>query len=100
LADSFIVTYTEFAGQDVALLNFPRIIKTYISSFVHQEPQSALQYAYLIALASDAPDGLGEKEKNMCLEMVRDVVLASRSWAKLLGSVRADGTKEVSLMIP
>jgi nuclear pore complex protein Nup93 len=89
------VTVAEVSGERVSLFNFPRAIKTYISSFVHQEPQSALQHAYLIALAADAPDGLGQKEKDVCLEMVRDIVLASRSWGKLLGSVRSDGSKEV-----
>ena len=77
---------------EISYLNFARLIKAYISPFAKLEPQTALQYAYLIALGSDIVD----RQKGLCLELVRDIVLASQSWSKLLGSVRADGSKEVS----
>ncbi|KAK4687416.1 nuclear pore complex protein Nup93, partial [Tremellales sp. Uapishka_1] len=83
---------------EVCALNFNRLIQLYIAPFHKVEPQTALQYAYLICLASDAPNGVGEKQKGACLEMVRDIVLASKSWSKLLGSVRADGSKEVGVI--
>jgi nuclear pore complex protein Nup93 len=62
------------------------------------EPQSALQYAYLVALgAENVGDEVdGDRQKTVAMTLVRDVVLASRAWGKLLGSVRADGTKQVS----
>jgi nuclear pore complex protein Nup93 len=82
-------------GEDT-LLNFARVIKQYVAPWFKLEPVSALQYAYLVALGADAPGPEGETQKRLSLELVRDVVLASRSWSKLLGSVRADGTKEVS----
>ena len=93
-ADSQKVNESEEPGE--TRLNFTRIIKQYITPLAKPEPQTALQYAYLVALASDAPEGLGERQKNSCLELVRDIVLASRNWSRLLGTVRADGTKEVS----
>jgi nuclear pore complex protein Nup93 len=91
------VSIEDDGDRDIAHLNFARVIRSYVTPIAQPEPQTALQYAYLIALASDAPDGRGEKQKQLCLQLVRDIVLASRGWAKLLGSVRADGTKEVSL---
>ncbi|WVQ97122.1 hypothetical protein IAU59_004232 [Kwoniella sp. CBS 9459] len=84
---------------DVSYLNFPRLIKQYISPFFRLEPQTALQYAYLVALAADVPNpAVGQKQKQLALELVRDIVLASRSWSKLLGSVRADGSKETGII--
>ncbi len=74
------------------------MIKQYIKPFIIQEPATALQYAYLIALGADGSEG-GEKQKEVCLEVVRDIVLASRSWSKLLGSVKADGSKEVGIFL-
>ncbi|WWC58422.1 uncharacterized protein I303_100962 [Kwoniella dejecticola CBS 10117] len=85
--------------SDVSYLNFPRLIKQYISPFYRLEPQTALQYAYLVALSSDSPNpAIGQKQKQSALELVRDIVLSSKSWSKLLGSVRADGTKETGLI--
>ncbi|WWC66561.1 uncharacterized protein I206_100464 [Kwoniella pini CBS 10737] len=84
---------------DVSYLNFARLIKQYISPFFRLEPQTALQYAYLVSLASDSPNpAIGQKQKQLALELVRDIVLSSKSWSKLLGSVRADGTKETGLI--
>jgi len=85
------VTTAEIADSEICSLNFARLIKAYISPFAKLEPQTALQYAYLIALGSD----VSERQKGLSLDLVRDIVLASRSWSKLLGSVRADGSKEV-----
>lgn len=80
--------------NDVASLNFARLIQLYVAPFHKVEPQTALQYAYLIALGSDAPAPVGEAQRQLALDLVRDIVVASRSWSKLLGSVRADGTRE------
>ncbi|WRT63978.1 uncharacterized protein IL334_000905 [Kwoniella shivajii] len=85
--------------SDISNLNFPRLIKQYITPFFKLEPQTALQYAYLVALSSDSPNpAIGQKQKQLCLELVRDIVLASRSWSRLLGSVRADGSKETGVI--
>jgi len=84
--------------NDVAYLNFARLIQLYVAPFHKVEPQTALQYAYLIALASDAPAPTGEAQRQLALDLVRDIVVGSRSWSKLLGSVRADGTKDKGLV--
>ncbi|WVO19809.1 uncharacterized protein IAS62_001099 [Cryptococcus decagattii] len=85
-------------SSDVSFLNFARIIKQYIAPFFKLEPQTALQYAYLVMLNSDAPAPSGPKQRQLCLELVRDIVLSSRSWSRLLGSVRADGSKETGVI--
>ncbi|ORY20676.1 Nup93/Nic96-domain-containing protein [Naematelia encephala] len=79
------------------VLNFARMVRTYIQPFYKAEPTIALQYAYLVALGYDSPiDGV--KQRDMAVDMVRDIVLASKSWSKLLGSVRADGSKETGVI--
>lgn len=90
------VVSSESPFEQRTYVNFYRIIKSYISPFFKPEPQAALQYAYLVALNSDLADGVGERQKQLALGLVRDIVLASRQWTKLLGSLRPDGTKEVS----
>nr|XP_031861265.1 uncharacterized protein CI109_003235 [Kwoniella shandongensis]KAA5528337.1 hypothetical protein CI109_003235 [Kwoniella shandongensis] len=85
-------------STDTSYLNFTRQIKQYIGPFFKVEPQNALQYAYLVALNSDVPGAVGQKQAQLALELVRDVVLASRSWSKLLGSVRSDGSKETGII--
>ena len=89
---TFAVTAEETPERETCFLNIARLIKQYISPFAKLEPQTALQYAYLISLGSDFVD----RQKGLCLDLVRDIVLASRNWSRLLGSVRADGSKEVS----
>ena len=86
-----IVIVDDTANGETCYLNFARLINSYITPFAKPEPQTALQYTYLIAMGSD----LADRQKALCLDLVRDIVLASRSWSKLLGSVRADGTKQV-----
>lgn len=79
-------------------LNYARLIQQYISPFYKVEPTTALQYAYLVALAADAPAPTGDAQRQMALDLVRDIVVGSRSWSKLLGSVRADGTHETGVV--
>lgn len=75
-------------------LNYARLTQLYIAPFYRVEPQAALQYAYLVSLASDAPAPIGTQQRQLALDLVRDIVIGSRQYARLLGSVRADGTKE------
>lgn len=95
-ADSTVTTEETPFGES-SYLSFYRLIKTYISPFFKVEPQSALQYAYLVALGADSPGEVGKRQKQLALDLVRDIVLASRAWGRLLGSVKADGSKTVSL---
>jgi nuclear pore complex protein Nup93 len=76
--------------------NFYRMIRNFISPFCATAPETALQYAYLVALNGDLPD-LDAQQKQLALDLVRDIVLASRQWSKLLGTIRSDGVKQVRL---
>nr|ODN86462.1 nuclear pore complex protein Nup93 [Cryptococcus depauperatus CBS 7841] len=82
----------------VASLHFSRLIKQYVAPFHELEPETALRYAYLVMLNSDAPPPVGPKQRQLSLDLVRDIVLSSRAWSKLLGSVRVDGSKEMGVV--
>lgn len=84
--------------EDTAYLNFARLTQLYVAPFHKVEPQTALQYAYLVALGADAPAPTGAAQRQAALDLVRDIVVGSRSWSKLLGSVRADGSKEQGIV--
>lgn len=83
---------------ELAYLNFARVIQIYVAPFHKVEPQTALQYAYLVSLAADAPAPIGPSQRQLALDLVRDIVVTSRSWSKLLGSVRADGSMESGMV--
>lgn len=79
--------------RSVYYLNFSRLIRQYIAPFHTDDPEAALKYAYLIALGGDSPAPLGDRQKQIALEVVRDIALASKeNRRKLLGSIARDGS--------
>jgi nuclear pore complex protein Nup93 len=84
-----------YAAPNTAYLNFARLIQRYVRPFAHSAPQDALQYIYLIALNRDVPAPAGSEQRELCLDTIRDLVLNTKSYALLLGSVRADGSSVV-----
>lgn len=81
-------------------LNFSRLVRQYIGPFHTDDPESALKYAYLIALGGDSPAPLGDRQKQFALEVVRDIGLASKdNKRKLLGAIARDGSVKVSRSI-
>ena len=73
------------------------MIRNYISPIARVEPASALQYTYLVAMGAEGleEDSKRKEQTNLAISLVQEVVLASRAWSKLLGTVRADGSKQV-----
>ena len=86
--------------SDSPSIAFSRLIHRYTRSFVHSDPLEALQYLYLICLNGDLPGGnRGKKEVEVAHELVRELVMDTRQYSSLLGDVRNDGTKIVSLSL-
>ena len=78
-------------------LDYSRLIKQYIAPFHIDDPEAALKYAYSIALGGDATAPIGDKQKQIALEVARDIALASKeNRRKLLGSIARDGSVKVS----
>jgi hypothetical protein len=82
--------------RTIFYLDYSRLIKQYIAPFHIEDPEAALKYAYSIALGGDAPAPTGDKQKQIALEVVRDIALASKdNRRKLLGSIARDGSVKV-----
>lgn len=81
--------------QEIAQVNFARLLHRYTRSFVQSDPQEALHYIYLVCLNADLPAPLGQDQIDLCHNYVRELVMDTRKYAELLGDVRNDGTKIV-----
>lgn len=99
-------------------LNFSRLLHRYTRAFVLTDPTEALNYIYLICLNATTPTsesttsgraGKGkegsstegmENQVGICHDYIREVVMDTRRYTDLLGDVRNDGTKIVSLPLP
>ena len=94
------VSSEETMDRVISYLDYSRLIKQYIAPFHIEDPEAALKYAYSIALGGDAPAPTGDKQRQIALEVVRDIALASKdNRRKLLGSIARDGSVKVSLLL-
>jgi len=75
-------------------INFPRMIGYYTSDFRTPDTEAAVDYLSLICLNGDLPDPIGPAQLKICHDALRELVLTTREFTKLLGDVRADGTRE------
>ncbi|KAI7975618.1 hypothetical protein EIK77_005984 [Talaromyces pinophilus] len=56
-------------------------------------PQYPIDYFALICLNADLPGALGKSQASVCHEALREFILETRDFAKLLGDIRADGVR-------
>lgn len=83
--------------RSIYYLDFARLVRQYIAPFHTEDPETALKYAYTIALGGDSPAPIGDRQKQIALEVVRDIALASKdNRRKLLGAIARDGSLRVS----
>lgn len=52
-----------------------------------------MDYLALIFLNSDIPGTLGRSQASLCHEALRELVLETREFSRLLGDIRSDGTR-------
>lgn len=55
--------------------------------------EAAVDYFTLICLNTDLPGELGKSQATVCHEALREFILETRDFAKLLGDIRSDGTR-------
>lgn len=72
-------------------LNFARLMGFYTRDFRRSDPADAVEYLVLICLNKDLKDGKGKEHLKMCHEALKELVLETREFSKLLGDVRLDG---------
>ncbi|KAI9802922.1 MAG: hypothetical protein M1825_002153 [Sarcosagium campestre] len=89
-AESELLTYTTKQSPQI---NFGRMLGYYTMDFRAANVDAAVDYLTLISLNGDLPGQLGKSQADLCQEALREIVLETRDFAKLLGDVRSDGQR-------
>lgn len=55
--------------------------------------EAAIDYFTLLCLNADLPGALGKSQASVCHEALREFILETRDFAKLLGDIRSDGSR-------
>ncbi|EMR09810.1 hypothetical protein PNEG_01991 [Pneumocystis murina B123] len=84
--------------NNIACLNFSRLICVYTKTFQKLDPRVAVDYLCLICLNGDLSPPIGNAQKNICYEAIKELVLSTRDFSQLLGDVKADGSREPGII--
>lgn len=82
-----------FTTKQFPQLNFAYLITQYTREFRTGNVEAAIDYFALICLNADLPGALGKSQASVCHEALREFILETRDFAKLLGDIRADGMR-------
>lgn len=82
-----------FSVKQYPQLNFAHLITQYTREFRTGNVEAAVDYFALICLNADIPGSLGKSQASVCHEALREFILETRDFAKLLGDIRADGSR-------
>lgn len=82
-----------FTVKQYPQVNFGRLIIQYTREFRTGYVEAAVDYFTLLCLNADLPGALGKSQASVCHEALREFILETRDFAKLLGDIRADGTR-------
>ena len=82
-----------FSTREQPQLNFGYMLGSYTRDFRTGKAIIAADYLILICLNSDLTGELGQAQTRLCHEALRELVLATRDYAELLGDVRSDGQR-------
>lgn len=74
-------------------INFAHLITQYTRDFRTGSVEAATDYFTLICLNADLPGSLGKSQSSVCHEALREFILETRDFAKLLGDIRGDGAR-------
>ncbi|KAF1812971.1 putative nuclear pore protein [Eremomyces bilateralis CBS 781.70] len=82
-----------FSTREEPQINFALMVGHYTGDFRSAKPELAVDYLTLICLNSDLEGALGERQSQICLEALRELVLETREFALLLGDILANGER-------
>ncbi|KAK2748205.1 hypothetical protein FQN55_004481 [Onygenales sp. PD_40] len=82
-----------FSTKQAPQINFASLITQYTRDFRTGYVEAAVDYFTLICLNADLPGELGKSQASVCHEALREFILETRDFAKLLGDIRSDGTR-------
>lgn len=77
----------------MAQISFGRMLGYYTRDFRSGNVEAAVDYLALICLNADTPGALGRSQASLCHEALRELVLETREFSRLLGDIRSDGTR-------
>ncbi|TWU71649.1 hypothetical protein ED733_002740 [Metarhizium rileyi] len=80
-----------YSVKNLPQINFGRMIGYYTRDFRAADVVSAVDYLTLICLNQDLGGEAGERQSNLCHEALRELVLETREFSKLIGDIRPDG---------
>lgn len=82
-----------FTVKQYPQINFGYFITQYTREFRTGYVEAAVNYFCLLCLNADLPGSLGKSQASVCHESLREFILETRDFAKLLGDIRADGAR-------
>ncbi|KAK2843907.1 hypothetical protein FQN49_005959 [Arthroderma sp. PD_2] len=82
-----------FTTRQLPQINFASLIMQYTREFRLGNVEAAVDYFTLICLNTDLPGELGKSQAAVCHEALREFILETRDFAKLLGDIRSDGSR-------
>lgn len=82
-----------FTVKQYPQINFGYLITQYTREFRTGYVEAAIDYFTLLCLNADLPGALGKSQASVCHEALREFILETRDFAKLLGDIRSDGSR-------
>ncbi|KAF4985286.1 hypothetical protein FDECE_16676 [Fusarium decemcellulare] len=82
-----------YSTKNLPQINFGRMIGYYTRDFRAADVVSAVDYLTLICLNRDLGGEAGQRHGNLCHEALRELVLETREFSKLIGDIRPDGRR-------
>ncbi|KAI1506572.1 Nup93/Nic96-domain-containing protein [Biscogniauxia marginata] len=79
-------------------LSFGRMLGYYTRDFRAADVDSAVDYLTMICLNADLPGEAGRQQAELCHAALRELVLESREFSKLIGDIRPDGHRITGLI--
>ncbi|KAF5658141.1 nucleoporin-interacting NIC96 [Fusarium heterosporum] len=82
-----------YSTKNLPQINFGRMIGYYTRDFRAADVVSAVDYLTLICLNQDLGSEAGQRHGSLCHEALRELVLETREFSKLIGDIRPDGRR-------
>lgn len=82
-----------YSTKNLPQINFGRMIGYYTRDFRAADVVSAVDYLTLICLNQDLAGEAGRRHSALCHEALRELVLETREFSKLIGDIRPDGRR-------
>ncbi|KAG5930370.1 nuclear pore complex subunit, partial [Claviceps sorghi] len=80
-----------YSVKNLPQINFGRMLGYYTRDFRAADVVSAVDYLTLICLNQDLGGEAGQRQSSLCHEALRELVLETREFSKLIGDIRPDG---------